>query len=283
MSSFSETLQMAVWNVFHRASLVDLLDIILVACVIYALLSLTRNTRGSAVLKGLVLLLAITLLSSLLGLTALNWLLMFVVNNGAVVLIVLFQPEIRQVLERLGRRTIRGSQLTVEQDESKRIIREIVMMTERLSRRKVGALIVFEQKTGLQDVIDTGIRVDARVTSALLENIFEPNTPLHDGAVVVRGGRVESAACILTLTENRNISKDLGTRHRAGIGVTETTDALVLIVSEETGIVSIASGGALQRPITPEKLEAILETVYAPRQRSLGSVLKGILGRRNEK
>lgn len=263
MSSLGESIQTMVWNVFHRPGLSDIFDILLVAIVIYELILLTRQTRGSAVLKGLVLLLLIVGVSDLLGLTALNWMLMTIVNNGVVVLVILFQPELRKALEQMGRSMMmRDKKRSDDSDENGRIITEIIQCLVNLSRRRVGALIVFEQKTGLQDVIETGISIDSQISSALLENIFEPNTPLHDGAVVIRGSRVMAAACILTLTEGQGISHELGTRHRAAIGVSETTDAVVLIVSEETGIISMAKGGRLTRHLDPKSLREILEGMY---------------------
>ena len=264
MTSLWETVQTMVWNVFHRPGLSDIFDILLVAIVIYELILLTRQTRGSAVLKGLVLLLLIVGVSDLLGLTALNWMLMTIVNNGVVVLVILFQPELRKALEQMGRSMMmmRDKKRSDDSDENSRIITEIITCLTNLSRRRVGALIVFERKTGLQDVIETGISIDSQISSALLENIFEPNTPLHDGAVVIRGSRVMAAACILTLTEGQGISHELGTRHRAAIGVSETTDAVVLIVSEETGIISMAKGGRLTRHLDPKSLREILEGMY---------------------
>ena len=274
MSSLGESIQTMVWNVFHRPGLSDIFDILLVAIVIYELILLTRQTRGSAVLKGLVLLLLIVGVSDLLGLTALNWMLMTIVNNGVVVLVILFQPELRKALEQMGRSMMmRDKKRSDDSDENGRIITEIIQCLVNLSRRRVGALIVFEQKTGLQDVIETGISIDSQISSALLENIFEPNTPLHDGAVVIRGSRVMAAACILTLTEGQGISHELGTRHRAAIGVSETTDALVLIVSEETGIFSMARGGKLTRHLDSKSLQEILGEMYQQNHTHLWSGL----------
>ena len=274
MTALWDTIQTALWNVFHRPGLSDIIDILIVTVIIYFLLMMTRQTRASAVLKGLVVLLIATFVSDLLGLTALNWLLMSVVNNGAVVLVILFQPEIRKALEQLGRGPVRENSHAGEGEDQARIIDEIIQCMTDLSRRRVGALIVFEQKTGLKDVIETGTAVDARISAPLLENIFEPNTPLHDGAVVIRGTRVVAGACILTLTEGRGISRELGTRHRAAIGISETTDAIVLIVSEETGIMSMARGGRLTRHLDTKSLREILEGIYAqPHTHRLASLL----------
>lgn len=275
MESLWQTIQTMVWNVFHRPGISDAIDIIVVAFIIYKLIMLTRKTRGSAVLKGLVLLLLIAGASDLLGLTAMNWLLMTIISNGAVVLVILFQPELRKALETMGRGTVLDKNREDKSEEA-RVVDEVIKCLTNLSRRRVGALIVFEQKTGLQDVIETGISIDAEISAALLENIFEPNTPLHDGAVVVRGTRVTAGACILTLTEGTGISHELGTRHRAAIGISETTDAVVLIVSEETGIISMARGGKLTRHLDAKSLRDVLGGMYQPPHTSLLALLRGL-------
>ena len=279
MSSLWNLIQNIVWNVFHRPGWSDILDILVVTVIIYELLMLTRQTRGSAVLKGLLLLLVVVGVSDLLGLTALNWLLMAVVSNGALVLVILFQPELRKALEQIGRGTSLEKLRGEETDNQEHVVNEIIQCLTNLSRRRVGALIVFERKTGLKDVIETGITIDAEISSALLENIFEPNTPLHDGAVVVRGPRVMAGACILTLTEGRGISRELGTRHRAAIGVSETTDAVVLIVSEETGIISMAKGGKLTRHLDSKSLKEILGSMY---EQNHPNLLAGLFHRKGK-
>ncbi len=271
MAALWDTLELYLWNVLHRPGLADIADILVVAAIIYKLLMLTRDTRGSAVLKGLLLLLVLVGVSSLVGLTALNWLLTAVLNNGPIVLVILFQPEIRKALEQIGR----GARIDMKRDdsaeESGKLIDEIIRCMLNLSRRRVGALVVFEGKTGLQDVIENGIPLDSQISAGLLENIFEPNTPLHDGAVVIRGSRIMSAASFLTLTD-ASISHDLGTRHRAALGVSETTDATVLIVSEETGIISMARGGKLVRHLDQKALRSILEGMYMPERKGIGKL-----------
>ena len=257
------------WNVFNRPTIADILDILIVAFLLYQLLMLTRETRASAVLKGLVMLLLASWVSDLLGLTALNWLLMNVVNNGALVLVILFQPELRKALEQIGRGVIHTSSQTSEMEKSEHIVSELTNCLLTLSRRRVGALIVLEQRIGLKDVIETGTTLNSQISAALLENIFEPNTPLHDGAVVIRGSRIMAAACILTLTENKGVSRELGTRHRAALGVTETTDAITLIVSEETGIISMARGGKLTRHLDRSALEELLSSLYHQKEAGL--------------
>ena len=266
MSDFGTMFDTMVWNLTHRLGVVDVFDILIMAIIFYELFILLRRTRSSALLKGVFLLIVIVMLSSLLGLTSLNWLMTMILNNGAIVLVILFQPEIRKGLEKMGRSSLlgKGNKQRTGREDHERIVAEIIQTMVDLSRRKVGALICFEQRTGLQDVIDTGTRVDAEISAPLLENIFEPNTPLHDGAVVIRGERVEAAACILPLTEASGVSRELGTRHRAGIGLSENSDALVLIVSEETGTMSLARGGMLRRPLTETTLREILEEIYTP-------------------
>jgi len=263
------------WNIFNRPTLTDFLDILIVAVLLYFLLMLARQTRASAVLKGLVVLILASWVSDLAGLTALNWILLNIVNNGAVVLVILFQPELRKVLEQLGRGAIRDSSHLSDHAENEYVVREITNCLLTLSRRRVGALLVFEQKVGLKDVIETGTAMDSKISDALLQNIFEPNTPLHDGAVVIRGSRIMSAGCILTLAEGMGISRELGTRHRAAIGITETTDAVTLIVSEETGIISVASEGRLTRHLDRLLLEQVLYKMYHQHEEGLWSMLFG--------
>lgn len=261
------------WNVFNRPSVTDILDILIVAFLLYELLMLTRETRASAVLKGLVMLVLASWVSDLLGLTALNWILLNIVNNGAVVLVILFQPELRKALEQIGRGAIRDTSRLSDQEENEHVVREITSCLLSLSRRRVGALVVFEQKIGLKDVVETGTRLDSFISSQLLENIFEPNTPLHDGAVVIRGGKLMAAACFLPLSEGKGISRELGTRHRAALGITETTDAVTLIVSEETGTISMARGGRLTRHLDRVALEQVLFSMYHQRENSLWTAL----------
>ena len=270
MNSAWNQIKTLVWNVFNRPTVADLLDIFIVAYLLYKLLMLTKETRASAVLKGVVMLIAVSWISDLLGLTALSWVLQNVVSNGAVVLVILFQPELRKALEQIGRGAIRER---AAGGESARIVSEITHCMLNLSRRRVGALIVIEQRIGLKDVIETGTSLQSEISSALLENIFEPNTPLHDGAVVIRGDRIMAAACILTLSEGKGISRELGTRHRAAIGITETTDAIALIVSEETGIISMAREGRLTRHLDRAGLEQVLTALYQPKENGLLSSL----------
>ena len=273
MQTLWAQIQTVLWNVFNRPTIADVLDILIVAFLLYELLMLTKETRASAVLKGLVTLVLASWVSDLLGLTALNWVLLNVVNNGAVVLVILFQPELRKALEQLGRGAIHKTAVSADLEESGHIVNEITSCLLTLSRRRVGALIVIEQRIGLKDVIETGTSLNSQISAALLENIFEPNTPLHDGAVVIRGPRIMAAACILSLSEGKGISRELGTRHRAGLGVTETTDAISLIVSEETGTISVARNGRLTRHLDRAALEELLLSIYHQKETGLWSTL----------
>ena len=273
METLWAQIQTVLWNVFNRPTIADVLDILIVAFLLYELLMLTKETRASAVLKGLVTLVVASWVSDLLGLTALNWVLLNVVNNGAVVLVILFQPELRKALEQLGRGAIHKTAVSADLEESGHIVNEITSCLLTLSRRRVGALIVIEQRIGLKDVIETGTSLNSQISAALLENIFEPNTPLHDGAVVIRGPRIMAAACILSLSDGKGISRELGTRHRAALGVTETTDAISLIVSEETGTISVARNGRLTRHLDRAALENLLLSIYHQKETGLWSTL----------
>ena len=283
MNDIWATIRNMLWNLTHRLGIIDIIDILIVAVIIYELLLLTRHTRGSALLKGLFLLLMIVIFSNILGLTSLNWLLLTVLQNGAIVLVILFQPELRKMLERLGRsRVFTKNNKRGPEDDQGTIISEIRQTIVDLSRRRVGALIVFERQTGLQDVIETGTQLNAEISAPLLENIFEPNTPLHDGAVVIRDDQIMAAACILPLAEASGVSRELGTRHRAAVGISENTDAAVLVVSEETGIVSLAQDGALKRPFTVDELTDFLNGFYRARVSGFNSFLRRFIKRNTE-
>lgn len=271
-----EMFDMALWNLTHRLGWKDFLDILIVAVILYEVIKLTRQTRSSAVLKGLALVAIFTVVSGMMGLTALRWLMDGLLKNGAVVLIIVIQPELRKALEQIGRSAKLDARRSGPEDRE-RIISEIIQCLTNLSRRRVGALIVFERKVGLKDVIETGTALDADISAPLLENIFEPNTPLHDGAVIIRGNRVVAGACIIqTLTESRAVARELGTRHRAAIGVSEATDALVLIVSEETGIISMAREGRITRHLDAKGVREVMNELYAEPKNRLRLLLSGL-------
>ena len=263
MNAIGEQISAILWNIFNRPRLIDLIDILLLTIIIYELLVNVRQTRVSQMLKGILILLAATWLSDILGMRTIHALLAWMINAGPVLLIVLFQSEIRRILEELGYNSVfDSSALSMREGNTELIIDEMILALEHMARRKVGALIVVENKIHLNDVIATGTRVDGIISQPLIENIFEPNTPLHDGAVVVRGDRVVAAACLLRLSDTTGVGRDLGTRHRAGLGVSEISDATVFIVSEETGIISMAEGGRLVRHLDEASLRQVLHGLY---------------------
>ena len=272
-------------NLFEHPDWRNLLDILIVATLIYYILKLFIHTRASSLVKGIFVMLAVTWLSEALQLNALNWLLLQVLNTGMLLLIVLFQPELRKGLEQIGR-TGYWAKLVgsggKERRGQERIVAELVSALTDLSRKRIGALIVVERRTGLGDIMESGTHLDAEISAALVENIFEPNTPLHDGAVIIKEGRIVAAACILQLTENNALSRELGTRHRAAIGVSENTDAVVLIVSEETGIISTARDGRLTRYLDKKSLTAILTELFVPQEVTLKQSVGRLLDRLKE-
>lgn len=259
------------------------LDILLVAMLVYYATKVIRQTRANSVLKGFVFLLIIMWASQAAELNTINWLLQQIVGTGTIMLVVLFQPELRRALEQMGRTSLTSGLLGNNAGErnarmAEHITDEMVHALTNLARRKVGALIVIEQQTGLKDIVATGTVLDAEVSSQLIENIFEPNTPLHDGAVVMNHSRITAAACFLPLSENSSISRELGTRHRAALGISETTDAIVLIVSEETGIISMAREGKLTRYLDAKTLTSVLMSAFNPEGMA---VKRAVVGRVN--
>lgn len=263
MNAIADQFSAMLWSIFNRPRLIDLIDILLLTVILYELLLHVRHTRLSQTFKGIVVLILATWLSDMLGMRTIHALLSWAINAGPVLLIVLFQPEIRRVLEELGNTSVLDPSGMLQQvSNTELIIDEMILAINHMSRRRVGALIVIENKIRLTDVIATGTPVDGVVSQPLLENIFEPNTPLHDGAVVVRGDRVLSAACLLRLSDTTGVGRDLGTRHRAGLGVSEVSDATVFIVSEETGIISMAKGGQLVRHLDETSLRMHLRELY---------------------
>ena len=243
----------------------DIIDILIMAFIIYKLIMLIRRTSSGAVAKGILVLIVALWASSLLQLNTVNFLLGRVVEWGVVALVVIFQPEIRRFLEQMGRTSL-GQVFThaEERNELDGAITQTVEAYASLSKSKTGALMVFERKNMLDDAIKTGTALDCSVSAELLKNIFWNKAPLHDGAVIVRGGRIVGAGCMLPMSGNVNLSRELGMRHRAGIGASEQTDAVVAIVSEETGSISVAVGGMLKRHLAPETLERLLRNELMP-------------------
>ena len=249
--------------------LADLLDVAIVAYLVYKLLSLVKSTRAANILKGVAIFLAALWLSSKLNLRVVNYILSHMVEWGVLALIIVFQPEIRRILEQLGSKSLRLLRTLApekELPELERAIDQTVLACTEMSQSRTGALIVFERENLLDDMVRSGTVLDAAVSSELLKNIFFVKAPMHDGAVIVRNGRVLGAGCMLPLSKNVNLSRELGMRHRAGIGMSENADAVVVIVSEETGSISVAIGGMLKRHLKPETLANILRNELLPQE-----------------
>ena len=254
----------------------DILDMAIIAFLVYRLLSLLRNTGSVRVLKGVLIVLAALWLSTMLRLQALSYLLNYVVELGLMALIIIFQPEIRRMLEQVG--SSRFSVLKVfnrppETTVIEHAIEETVAACADMSKSRTGALIVFEREILLDEILRSGTRLDAEVSGELLKNIFFVKAPMHDGAVIIRQGRVLGAGCMLPLSRNVNLSRDLGMRHRAGIGMSENSDAVVVLVSEETGSISVAVGGMLKRHLVVDTLARTISTTEIPL-----SIITGFIG-----
>lgn len=244
---------------------VAIIDIAVMSYLLYRIIILVKGTRAVQLFKGVLALIVATSVSRWLGLVTINWFLKNVQAMLVVALPVVFQPELRRALEQIGRGKIFPSSQVFTGEDVASAINGIAKAVEILSRNKIGALLVLERETGLNDIIETGIKMEAVVTPELLVNIFIPNTPLHDGASIIRGNRVMAAACFLPLTESPDISPELGGRHRASLGITEQTDALAVVVSEETGGISLANSGKLMKGLDSSTLRELLENLYERR------------------
>jgi diadenylate cyclase len=245
----------------------DFIDIMTVAVAIYFVYKQLKDTRAVSLLKGLLVLAFINVVSHTLNLYVINWIL----QQGMTVLLfalpVVFQPELRRALEQLGRGRIFNRAQNVSEAEMDSAINEVMAAARVMSREHTGALMVFEREVGLGDYIDTGILVDAKLSRELIKNIFVPSTPLHDGAMIIRNGRIMAAGCLLPLTEDRTLSTELGTRHRAAIGLSEQADCVVVVVSEETGKISYTYGGHIYRHLPEDQIKEALRTfMERPRQ-----------------
>ena len=241
----------------------DVLDIVIVTFIIYSLLSFIRETRAQQLLKGLVIIIAAYFAADFLKLHTISWILKGTFTIGIFALIVVFQPEIRRALEVMGRThlTNRGK-AAIDKELAKHTVDEIVAAVDSFSKSKTGALIVFEREIALKDIAETGTIINADVSQELLGNLFYLGSPLHDGAAIIKGNKVIAAGCVLPLSENKELNKSLGTRHRAGIGITENSDCLTLIVSEETGVISAAENGKLERFLDKKSVQKILLDLY---------------------
>lgn len=251
------------FDIIRKMSINDVIDILIVAYIFYKIFMFIKDTRAEQVLKGIIFLLLATQLSDTFKLHTVYWILVNALEIGLLAAIIIFQPELRAGLEHIGRAKLNifgKNGINTSEEVFNKNIEEIVEALYSLSRQKIGALIIMERQTKISDIINTGTIIDAEISRQLLINIFIPNTPLHDGAVVIRDSKVKAAACFLPLTQSKDLSKDLGTRHRAGIGVSEVSDCITLIVSEETGAVSISKSGKLYRNITKDRMTNILRS-----------------------
>jgi len=257
------------YDIMHRMGLImsnigpnTIVDIGIVYYVLYRGYILIRDMRAKQLVKGIVLLVALIPISQIFELYMVEFILSNTFQVGLIALVIVFQPEIRKALEYLGRTSFTLSNVEKTNETSRKIIKEIISAITSLSRQKIGALIIFEKQIGLNDIIESGTVINANISSGLLINIFIPNTPLHDGAVIIKDYTIKAAGCFLPLTENNLLSKDIGTRHRAAIGMTERSDSIALIVSEETGYISYAVEGRLYRNIQNEDIESLFQSIY---------------------
>lgn len=259
-----ETLNKIDFLSLPNVGLRDIIDILVVAFVIYKLLMWIKDTRTWALFKGVVIVIIIAMVAYILELHTVWWIISNTITVGTIALLVVFQPEFRRALEQIGRGSFMGFLLSGSEDNggnqslTEETIDNVAKAVMQMAKVKTGALIVFEHETKLGDVERTGIKIDAAVSSQLLVNIFEKNTPLHDGAIIISNNRISAATCFLPLTDSPEISKELGTRHRAAIGISEVTDAIVIVVSEETGIVSYVKNGYIKRGLDAEMLKRVL-------------------------
>lgn len=272
---------MPLWAHFNVLNyLTDIIDILIVTYLIYKVILIIRGTKAVQLAKGILVIVGVWFLSSLFQLKTLEWILNNAITYGLFAIIVIFQPELRRVLEQLGRGRL-FSRGTVVEEQHKQMTDAIVKASSYMAKRRIGALMSIERKTGLNEYIETGIPLHGYLTSQLLINIFIPNTPLHDGAVIIRGNEVVAAACYLPLSESPFISKELGTRHRAAMGVSEVTDSLTVVVSEETGGITVTKNGELFRDISEERLTEILQTELNESEKNAGSLRWNWRGKHN--
>lgn len=242
--------------------LVNVIDILLVWFVVYKLITIIKGTKAVQLLKGIFFIIIAYLITQALNLETLGWIMQQVLNWGFLAIIIIFQPEMRRALEQLGRGKLFSSSQLNEESERGRLIDAMSKSVSYMAKRRIGALISIERETGLSEYIETGIPMNSDITSELIINLFIPNTPLHDGAVIIQKNRIAAAACYLPLSESPFISKELGTRHRAALGISEVTDAITVIVSEETGAISLTANGDLHRNLSLEDFEVKLRRIW---------------------
>ncbi len=246
--------------------IMDVIDILVVAVILYAIIVMIQTTGAARIAKSIIVIFVLTAVTEIFNMHLLNFILDRILDVGIIAIVVMFQPELRRMLEKMGSKTVREMLLIKEEERDiERVIAQTVNACETMSKERTGVLIVFERSSPLIDYQKSGTTIDAQVSSELLRNIFFTKAALHDGAVLICKDRLAAAGCVLPLTQNRNISSDLGTRHRAAIGMSEATDAVVVIVSEETGTISVAVGGMLKRHLAPKTLEKLLLAELAPK------------------
>ncbi len=256
-------MQQFINNIVSGIGITDVVDILIVAFVVYKILGFIRESRAEQLVKGLLLLVVATFASQLLHLYTLNWILKTTMTLGIIALVIVFQPELRRGLEQMGRsKIVRPNFNQMNKEKAKNITLQFAEAIEEMSSQKEGLLIVIEREASLNDIAETGTILDAEISAELIKNIFYEGSPLHDGAVIVRGSRIYAAGCVLPLTDNKDLPQGLGTRHRAGIGITEKSDAVSLIVSEESGIISMAENGKLERYLDEKRVEKALLNIY---------------------
>lgn len=276
--------------IFSFDSISDFLDIILVAFVIFSIISLIRETRAIQLAKGLIILVCIYAFVSFVEMEVSKFILNFIFNNLFIIIVIIFAPELRHILERMGKSSVSKfnifnlkNKLDLEkQEDTINSINNVCKACVDMSDKKIGALIVFEKDSLLGEITKTGTSVDAKVTTELIENIFFPKAPMHDGAIVIKDGRVAAAGCILPLTSNNDLSSELGTRHRAAIGMSESSDAIVAVVSEETGAISVAENGVLKRNVSDGVLREILMANFVKVNKDDKKIKKILRGGKDE-
>jgi len=272
-------------NQLALLKLTDFIDIFIVTFIIYKVLKFIRDTRTVQLLKGVIVLIVVMQVSQFIKLHTVHYLLSNAMQLGLIAILIVFQPELRRALEQLGQRTLgqwfNFDERAADDVEKEMVIKQVKESCVNMSKSRIGALIVMERETKIGDIVGTGITLNADVSAELLVNIFIPKTPLHDGAVIIRNNKIEAASCFLPLSQNPNVSKELGTRHRAGLGMSEESDAVVVIVSEETGNISIACGGELNMNLSPEALEKKLEKLLDLKRKD-SKLKKNIFGRKEK-
>ncbi len=277
------------WLYLPKITFADILEIIILSYLIYHIILWFKNTRAWTLLKGIAVLLILMSISYIFKLNTLMWIFKNAINVGILAVIILFQPELRRALEELGRKKILSDVIirddkNVKNDKlSAEAIQELVAASIEMSKNKTGALIVVEQEVALGEYVSTGINIDAAISKQLIVNIFEHNTPLHDGAVIIRNNRIIAATCYLPLTGRSDLNKDLGTRHRAAVGISEVSDSITIIVSEETGAISVAQGGTLTSNLDPETLRKQFTSLHNKATESRRQRRRKKGGKKNEK